>query len=61
MVQSVTFTVKEAITAGVTVTSYRATGGSTARPPYVRVYNAIGVKYLYRDNDKTTYEMYFYW
>lgn len=64
MVQSVTFTFGigyEAITADVTVTLYRAAGSPTAKPPYVRVYNAIGAKYWYKDNDKTTYEMYFHW
>ncbi|NJE43457.1 hypothetical protein [Thermococcus sp. GR6] len=64
MVQSVTFTFGidyEAITADVTVTLYRAAGSTTAKPPYVRVYNAIGAKYWYKDNDRTTYEVYFHW
>ncbi|ALV63004.1 hypothetical protein ADU37_CDS13050 [Thermococcus sp. 2319x1] len=64
MVQSVTFTFGidyKTITADVTVTLYRVAGSTTAKPPYVKVYNAIGAKYWYKNNDKTTYEVYFHW
>jgi len=63
-VQSVTFTFgldAEIITADVSVTLYRAAGDSDAMPPYIKVYGANGAKYWYKNNDRTSYEVYFHW
>jgi len=63
MVQSVTLTFGigyDEVEADVSITLYRAAGDTEHVPPYIKIHNARGVKYWYRNGDPKSYEVYFH-
>lgn len=64
MVREVTFTFGlnyEGVDAEVSVTLYRQAGGSSYGAPFVVVYDAVGAKYWYKNDDPKTYEFFVHW
>jgi len=64
MLKEVTFTFGlnyEGPDAEVSITLYRQAGGSSYGAPFVVVYDAVGAKYWYKNDDRKTYEFFVHW